>query len=99
MFVVWPPLCTGRNEARVILVGNSIVKMVGSIREEAGSEAPLAHGEGPRLYKVTYHDVWPPRGFPFTYGHQRGLVRTLRGSGLIKISTHPQEFAFSTFCF
>jgi hypothetical protein len=45
------------------------------------SRAPLARGEGPWLSTVLLdRGAWPSRGLPFAWGHQRGLVRTLRGS-------------------
>jgi hypothetical protein len=48
----------------------------------AESEAPLARGEGPRLStELLDQGAWPSRGLPFAYGHQRGLVGTLRGFG------------------
>jgi hypothetical protein len=50
----------------------------------AGSGAPLACGEGPRLFaELIDHGAWPSRGLPFAYGHQQGLVGTLRGSGYL----------------
>jgi hypothetical protein len=49
MFVVWPPSCTGGNEACDVSVGSSIVKTSGSVREEAGNGAPLACGESPQF--------------------------------------------------
>jgi hypothetical protein len=50
----------------------------------ARSGAPLARGEGLRLYtKLLDRGAWPSRGLPFVLGHQRGLVGTLRGSGYL----------------
>jgi hypothetical protein len=60
-FVVWPPPCTTGNESHNILPQNSIVKMTGSIREEAGSGAPLACGEGSRLSMELHVLVLGPR--------------------------------------
>jgi hypothetical protein len=48
---------------------------------EAGSGAPLARGEDPRLStELLDRGVWPSRGLPYAYEYQRGLVGTLRGS-------------------
>jgi hypothetical protein len=48
MFVSCPPLCTGGNEADGVSAGNSIVQMMGSVREEPEAEHHLrvekAHG-------------------------------------------------------
>jgi hypothetical protein len=64
--VVRPPTCTGENEARGVLARSSIVNTVGSVREEAGSRAPLARGEGSRLStKLLVYGAWPSRGLPF----------------------------------
>jgi hypothetical protein len=41
--------CTRGNEARGVSAESSIVKMVGSIGEDARSGTPLARGEGPWL--------------------------------------------------
>jgi hypothetical protein len=49
------------NKAHDVFVGSSIVKMVGSIREEAGSGAPLACGEGSRLSTELLDRVIGPR--------------------------------------
>jgi hypothetical protein len=40
-FVSRPPLCTGRNEARNVSVGSSIVEIAGSVREEPEAEHHL----------------------------------------------------------
>jgi hypothetical protein len=54
----------------------------------AGSGAPLARGEGPRLStELLDRGVWPSRGLPFAQGHQQGLVGTLRGSGYLDKNT------------
>ena len=40
--------------------------MAGSVREEAGSGAPLARGEGPRLStELLDRGAWPSHGLPF----------------------------------
>jgi hypothetical protein len=50
----------------------------------AESGAPLVCGEGPRLStELLDRGAWPSHGLPFALGHQRGLVRTLRGSGYV----------------
>jgi hypothetical protein len=65
-FVSPSPPCTGENEARNVLAGSSIVKTVGSVREETGSGAPLACGEGPQLSaELLVHGAWSSRGLPF----------------------------------
>jgi hypothetical protein len=54
----------------------------------AGSGAPLARGEVPRLsIELLDRGAWPSCGLPFAWGHQRGLVGTLRGSGYIGKNT------------
>jgi hypothetical protein len=59
-FVVWLPACIEGNETNDILVGSSIVKAVGSLREEARSGAPLAFGECPRLsMELLHRGAWP----------------------------------------
>jgi hypothetical protein len=68
-YVVWSPPCTGGNEAHDVLDGSSIVKTVGSVLEGAGSGAPLARGEGPRLSTKLLDWVLGPRvGFPLRSG-------------------------------
>ena len=58
--------CTGGNEARGVF---SRKLDSGDGRERprgAGSEAPLARGEGPQLStELLGRDAWPSRGFPF----------------------------------
>jgi hypothetical protein len=50
----------------------------------AGSAAPLALGEGPRLStELLDCGAWPSHGLPFAWGHQRGLVESLCGSGYL----------------
>jgi hypothetical protein len=65
-FVSRSPLCTGENEARDVF---SRKLDSGDGRERprgTGSEAPLAHGEGPRLStELLDRGAWPPRGLPF----------------------------------
>jgi hypothetical protein len=57
-----PPLCAGGNEAHDVSAGSSIVKTVGSVREEAESRPPLARGEGPRLsMELLICGAWPLR--------------------------------------
>jgi hypothetical protein len=48
-FVVWPPSCIGGDEAHNDSAESSIVKTAGSVQEDTGSGAPLAHGEGLQL--------------------------------------------------
>jgi hypothetical protein len=68
MFVVRPPPCTGRNEAHSVLAESSIVKMVGSVRED-GSGAPLAREEGLRPSTELLDRVLDPRvAFPLRRG-------------------------------
>jgi hypothetical protein len=69
VFVLWPPSCTKGNEDRDVLARNSIVNMAGSVREESGSRAPLAHGEGPWISTELRVRVLGPRvGFPLPMG-------------------------------
>jgi hypothetical protein len=66
VFVVQPPPCTRENEACSVSAGSSIVKTMGSVREEAGSRAPLACGEGLHLStELLVCGAWPSRGLPF----------------------------------
>jgi hypothetical protein len=62
--------------------GQKLVSGDGRERQRgAGSEAPLERGLGPRLStELLDRGAWPSRELPFALGHQRGLVRTLRGS-------------------
>jgi hypothetical protein len=54
----------------------------------AGSGAPLARGEGPRLStELLDRGALPSRGLPFACGHQRGLLGILRGSGYLGKNT------------
>jgi hypothetical protein len=60
VFVVWPPPCTGGNEAHDVSARSSIVKMAESVREEARSGAPLAHGEALWLStELLVRGAWP----------------------------------------
>jgi hypothetical protein len=43
VFVVRPPPCTGENKARGVFAGSSIVKTVGSVREELEAEPKVGH--------------------------------------------------------
>jgi hypothetical protein len=53
-----------------------------------GRGAPLARGEGSWLsMELLDRGAWPSHGLPFAYGHQRGLVGTLRGSGYLGKNT------------
>jgi hypothetical protein len=68
-FVSWPPPCTGGNEARGVFSR----KLDSGDGEEhprgAGSGAPLARGEGPRLStELLDRGAWPSRGFPLRRG-------------------------------
>jgi hypothetical protein len=57
---------------------------VGSVREEPEAE----HHLRVRLsMKLLDRGAWPSRGLPFAYGHQRGLVGTLCGSGYLGKTT------------
>jgi hypothetical protein len=60
------PLCTGGNEAHDVF-GRKLDSGDGGERpREAESEAPLAHGEGPRLStELVDCGAWPSRGLPF----------------------------------
>ena len=64
--VSWPPPCTGGNEARGIF-GRKLDSGDGGERPRgAGSGAPLARGEGPRLStELLDRGAWPSRGLPF----------------------------------
>jgi hypothetical protein len=62
---VRPPPCTRGNEACGVSAESWTVKTVGRVRKEAGSEAPLARGEGPQLStKLLVRGAWPSRGLP-----------------------------------
>jgi hypothetical protein len=65
-FVSRPPPCTGGNEARGVL-GRKLDSGDGGERPRgAGSGAPLARGEGPRLStELLNRGAWPSRGLPF----------------------------------
>jgi hypothetical protein len=65
-FVSRPPPCTEGNEGRGIF-GRKLDSGDGGERPRgAGSGAPLARGEGPRLStELLDHGAWPSRGIPF----------------------------------
>ena len=65
-FVSRPPPCTGGNEARGVF-GQKLDSGDGGERPRgAGSGAPLACGEGPRLStELLDRGAWPSRGLPF----------------------------------
>jgi hypothetical protein len=65
-FVSLPPPCTRGNEARGVF-GQNLDSGDGEERPRgAGSGAPLARGEGPRLStKLLDRGVWSLRGLPF----------------------------------
>jgi hypothetical protein len=62
-----PPPCIGGNEAHDVF-GRKLDSGDGGERpREAGSGAPLARGEGPRLStELLDQGAWPSRGLPFT---------------------------------
>jgi hypothetical protein len=66
VFLSRPPLCTGGNEARGVF-GRKLDSGDGGERPRgAGSGAPLARGEGPRLsMELIDRGAWPSRGLPF----------------------------------
>jgi hypothetical protein len=66
VFLSRPPLCTGGNEARGVF-GRKLDRGDGGERPRgAGSGAPLARGEGPRLsMELIDRGAWPSRGLPF----------------------------------
>jgi hypothetical protein len=69
VFVVLSSLCTRGNEAHNVLVISSIVKTTGSVREEAGSGAPHARGEGTQLFMELLNRMLGPRvGFSLCRG-------------------------------
>jgi hypothetical protein len=69
-FMVWPPPCNGWDEAHDVSAESYIVKMVGSVRENAESRAPLAC-EGSWLSTELLDRVLDPRvGLLFVEGHQ-----------------------------
>jgi hypothetical protein len=65
-FVSRSPLCTRGNEAYDVF-GRKLNSGDGRERPRgAGSGAPLARGEGPRLStELLDHGAWPSRGLPF----------------------------------
>ena len=65
-FVSRPPSCTGGNEARDVFSRKLDSGDGGERPRGAGSEAPLAYGEGPRLSTdLLDRGVWPSRELPF----------------------------------
>jgi hypothetical protein len=87
-FVSRLPPCTEGNEARGVFRQKLDSGDDGERPRGAGSGAPLARGEGPRLStELLDRCVWPSRGLPFAHGHQRVLVGTLRGSGYLGKNT------------
>jgi hypothetical protein len=63
--VIRPPLCIGGNGASDVLVGSSIVKMVGSIQEEPEAEHHLRvkkARDSPRSYSSVV--IGPRKGYP-----------------------------------
>jgi hypothetical protein len=88
VFVSRPPPCTEGNEARGVFSRKLDSGDGGERPRGAGSRAPLARGEGPRLStELLNRGAWPSCGIPFAEGHQRGLVGTLRGSGYLGKNT------------
>jgi hypothetical protein len=81
-----PPPCTRGNEVHDVF-GRKLVSGDGGERPRgAGSGAPLARGEGPRLSTELPTEVLGPHvGFPLRRGTR--LVGTLRGSGYLGKST------------
>jgi hypothetical protein len=66
VFVSRPPPCTGGNEARNVFDRKLDSGDGGERPREAGSGAPLARGEGPRLSTdLLDRGAWPSRGLPF----------------------------------
>jgi hypothetical protein len=65
-FVSRPPPCTRGNEARGVFDRKLDSGDGGEHPRGAGSEAPLARGEGPRLStELLDRGAWPSRGLPF----------------------------------
>jgi hypothetical protein len=82
------PSCTEGNEALVVFSRKLDSGDGGERPRGAGRGAPLACGEGPWLStELLYRGAWPSCGLPFALGHQRALVRTLRGSGYLGKNT------------
>jgi hypothetical protein len=66
VFVSRPPLCTGGNEAHRIFGQKLDSGDSGEHSRGAGSRAPLARGEGPRLsMDLLDRGAWPSHGLPF----------------------------------
>jgi hypothetical protein len=67
VFMTWPPLCTGGNKVRGVFSWKLDSGDGGERPTGAGSGAPLARGEGPRLStELLDRDAWPSLGLPFT---------------------------------
>jgi hypothetical protein len=65
-FVSRPPPCTEGNEAHGVFGRKLDSGDDGERPRGAGSEAPLVHGEGPRLStELLDRGAWPSRGLPF----------------------------------
>jgi hypothetical protein len=65
-FVSWLPQCTGGNEARGVFGWKLDSGDDGERPRGAGSGAPLARGEGPRLStELLNRGAWPSHGLPF----------------------------------
>jgi hypothetical protein len=65
-FVSRPPPCTGGNEAYGVFSQKLDSGDGGERPRGAGSGAPLARGEGPRLStELLDRGAWPSRGLPF----------------------------------
>jgi hypothetical protein len=80
-FVSRLPPCSGGSKARVVLAGSSLVDMAGSVREELKAEHHLRVEKTRDSLRSYSTEVLGPRvGFPLLRA-QRGLVKTLRGSG------------------
>ena len=66
VFMSRSPPCTGGNEARDIFDRKLDSGDGGERPRVAGSGAPLARGEGPRLStELLDRGAWPSRGLPF----------------------------------
>jgi hypothetical protein len=66
VFVSRLPLCTGGNEAHCVFGQKLDSGDDGERPRGAGSGAPLARGEGPRLSTdLLDHGAWPSHGLPF----------------------------------
>jgi hypothetical protein len=69
MHVSRPPPCTGRNEARGVSAGSSIVETVGSVREKTEAEHHLRLEKArDSLWSHSTKVLGPRVGFPFHRG-------------------------------